>query len=332
MEPGYIELYQSGELAQRVERLETRLRSCDLCPRDCKVNRLENERGYCHAGNLPIVSSFCAHRGEEPALSGSRGSGTIFFGNCNMRCVYCQNYQISQDYNAQESNTVDFRALAGQMLYLQNRLGCHNINLVSPSHVVPQIVRALLEAVPLGLRIPLVYNSSGYDSLEIISELDGIVDIYLPDLRYASNEWALKFSSAPDYVEHARAAIKEMYRQVGDLVVDENGVAQRGLIVRLLILPNQLAGVGESLRWLVKEVSPTVTLSVMAQYYPTHRAPQIPRLSRKITELEYYEIVDVMDELGVENGWLQQMDSPDSYRPDFHREGHPFEPAMGKPD
>jgi len=332
MEPGYVALFKSGELARRAERLESRLRSCDICPRDCKVNRLENERGYCHTGYLPIVSSVCAHRGEEPAISGSRGSGTIFFSNCNMRCAYCQNYQISQDHKTQESKTVDFHTLAESMLYVQNELGCHNINLVSPSHVVPQIVHSLLEAVPMGLRIPLVYNSGGYDSVEIIRELDGVIDIYLPDLRYASNKWALKLSGAPDYVQNARAAIKEMYREVGDLTLDENGVVQRGLIVRLLILPNRLAGIEESLKWLVNEVSPRVTVSVMAQYYPTHRAPKMPLLSRKITEMEYYEVVDLLDELGVENGWMQQLDAPESYQPDFNREGHPFEPAVGKPD
>jgi len=330
MGPRYIELYESGELARRVARLEARLRSCNICPRQCAVNRLENERGVCHTGYLPIVSAVCAHRGEEPAISGSRGSGAIFFGNCNMRCAYCQNHQISQNYKAQEAKTVDFHTLAEKMLYVQNELGCHNINLVSPSHVVPQIVRALLKAVPMGLHIPLVYNTSGYDSVATIKELDGIIDIYLPDLRYASNKWGMRFSRAPDYVGHARAAIKEMYRQVGDLVMDKDGIARRGLIVRLLILPNRLAGIEESLRWLVKEVSPTVTVSIMAQYFPTHRAPKIPLLSRKITETEYYEVVKLLDELGIQNGWVQETDASESYLPDFSREGHPFELAVKK--
>jgi len=330
MEPRYIELYKSGELARRVARLEARLCSCDICPRQCDVNRLENERGVCHTGYLPIVSAVCAHRGEEPAISGSLGSGAIFFGNCNMRCAYCQNHQISQNYKAQEAKTVDFYTLAEKMLYVQNELGCHNINLVSPSHVVPQIVRALLKAVPMGLHIPLVYNTSGYDSVATVKALDGIIDVYLPDLRYASNKWGMRFSRAPDYVEHARTAIKEMYRQVGDLVMDENGIARRGLIVRLLILPNQLAGTEESLRWLVSEVSPTVTVSIMAQYYPSHRAPKIPLLSRKITETEYYEVVKLLDELGIANGWVQEMDASESYLPDFSREGHPFELAVKK--
>jgi putative pyruvate formate lyase activating enzyme len=332
MAAGYLALFNSGELERRAERLYARLASCDICPRYCRVNRREGEVGYCRTGYLPIVSSVCAHRGEEPALSGSRGSGTIFFSNCTMRCVYCQNYQISQNPVLQQSKAVSISALAERMLYLQNELGCHNINLVTPSHVVPQIVAAVCAAVPGGLRIPLVYNTSGYDSVDTLRELDGIVDIYLPDLRYASNEPAKQFSGASDYVERARAAIKEMYRQVGGLVLDENGVAQRGLIVRLLILPHRLAGVKESLTWLAEELSPTVTVSIMAQYYPAHRAPQFHQLSRKITREEYEEILALLDELGIENGWVQEMESPESYLPDFSREGHPFEPVVKKPE
>jgi len=324
MEPVYINLYRSGELKHRAERLESRLASCDICPRECHVNRLENERGYCHSGYLPVVSTVCAHHGEEPAVSGSRGSGTIFFGNCNMRCVYCQNYQISQDWRRQKSKEMDFRKLAEGMLCLQNELGCHNINFVSPSHFVPQLVRVVLEAVPLGLRIPLVYNSSGYDSVATLKELEGIISIYLPDLRYASNTWARKFSKAPDYVENARAAIKEMCRQVGELVVDESGVAQRCLIVRHLILPNNLAGSEESLRWLAKEVSPKVTVSLMAQYYPTHQAKQHPLLSRMITASEYGAALKALYESGLENGWVQEMGSAENYLPDFDKEGFPF--------
>ncbi len=323
-EPCYIALYRSGEMERRIRRLEARLASCTVCPRKCRVNRLEGELGDCHSGYLPIVSSVCAHHGEEPALSGKKGSGTIFFGNCNMRCVYCQNYQISQDWEKQESKQTDCHALAEWMLYLQNGLGCHNINLVSPSHFVPQIVRAVQEAVPMGLRIPLVYNTSGYDSLETIRLLEGIIDIYLPDLRYASDEYAEKFSSAPDYVENARQAVKEMYRQVGDLVLDESGVAQRGVIVRHLVLPNGIAGSRESLTWLAREVSPTVTLSIMSQYLPVHRAGTFPELARKITYAEYQTVLKLVDELGLENGWIQEMESPENYVPDFEREGHPF--------
>jgi len=324
MEPGYIALYRSGELKQRSERLEARLASCDICPRECHVNRLEDKRGFCHSGYLPLVSAVCAHHGEEPAISGSKGSGTVFFGNCNMRCVYCQNYQISQDRKKQKSKEMGFPKLAEGMLYLQDELGCHNINFVSPSHFVPQLVRAVLEAVPLGLRVPLVYNSSGYDSVASLRELDSIISVYLPDLRYASDKWARKFSHARNYVTHARAAIVEMYRQVGELVVDESGVAQRGLIVRQLILPNKIAGSEESLTWLAREVSPTVTVSIMAQYYPSHMAHDERLLSRTISQAEYEEVLRLLDELGLENGWVQEMGAAENYLPDFDREGHPF--------
>ncbi len=326
IEPGYIALYHSGELEQRAQRLEARLALCDICPRECRVNRLENETGFCHSGRLPVVSTVCAHHGEEPALSGTGGSGTVFFGNCNMRCVYCQNYQISQDWKKQIANEMDCRVLAEKMLYLQE-LGCHNINFVSPSHFVPQMVRAILEAVPMGLKIPLVYNTNGYDSVTTLKELDGIISLYLPDLRYASDEWADKFSHTADYVAHSRRAIKEMYRQVGNLVEDESGIAQRGLIVRHLILPNGLAGSEESLTWLARELSPQVTVSIMSQYLPTYSALGIPELSRTITVAEHKAVVRLLDRLGMENGWIQEMGSAENYVPDFEREGHPFNPA-----
>jgi putative pyruvate formate lyase activating enzyme len=325
IEASYLALYKTGELQRRAEGLEARLAACDICPLKCGVNRLEDRRGLCRSGRNPVISSFCAHKGEEPALSGTRGSGTIFFGNCNMHCVYCQNYQISQDYEAQRKNEVDCRVLAERMLYLQNELGCHNINLVSPSHCVPQIVKALLEAVSGGLHLPLVYNTGGYDALETIQALEGIIDIYLPDIRYASEAHARKYSQAPDYVTSNRLAIKEMYRQVGDLQMDNHEVAYRGLIVRHLILPGGLAGSRDSLSWLAREVSPTITLSVMSQYYPCYKAPQIPELARTITCAEYTEVVNLLEEMGLENGWLQEMDAPANYLPDFNREGHPFE-------
>jgi len=324
IEPGYIELYRSGELKRRVEALEARLAACDICPRGCGVNRLEDERGFCHSGPLPIVASVCAHHGEEPVLSGTRGSGAIFLGNCNMRCVYCQNHQISQDYKAQKRHEVETGVLAEHMLFLQDELGCHNINFVSPSHFVPQLVRAVLEAVPLGLRLPLVYNTSSYDSVATLRELDGIISVYLADLRYASNKWGRRFSKAPGYVERARAAIREMYRQVGNLLVDEENIAQKGLIVRHLILPNGIAGSRDSLGWLVGEVSPRVAVSLMSQYFPAHLAPRLPLLSRTITSEEYDEVSDLVEELGIENGWMQAMDASADYRPDFSGDGYPF--------
>jgi putative pyruvate formate lyase activating enzyme len=241
-----------------------------------------------------------------------------------MRCVYCQNYQISQNWRKQKSKELDCQALAERMLYLQDELGCHNINFVSPSHFVPQLVRAVLEAVPMGLRIPLVYNTNGYDSMASLKELEDVISIYLPDLRYASDYWAKKLSQTKDYVVRARQAIKEMYRQVGNVVLDNYGVARQGLIVRHLILPNGLAGSEESLSWLVRELSPTVTVSIMSQYLPAHRANRIPLLSRNISIAEYETAVSLLSDLGIENGWVQEMGAQDNYIPDFEREGHPF--------
>jgi len=323
-EPGYIALYNSGGLSKRAEKLEKRLSECDICPRECGANRLAGKTGKCNSGLLPAVSSFCAHHGEEPVLSGTKGSGTVFFGNCNMRCVYCQNHQISQDPKAQQQNEIEPRVLAERMIHLQDSLGCHNINLVTPSHLVPQIVRALLYAVPLGLKIPLVYNTSSYDSTQTLRELDGVISIYLADLRYASDEYARKYSRVHHYMESSRSAIKEMYRQVGDLEVDEYGVARKGLIIRHLILPNDIAGSEESLRWLVDEISPQIAISIMSQYYPTHRAPKYPLLNRRISPSEYAEVVKMVERLGIVNGWMQGMQSSDNYLPDFQRGDNPF--------
>ena len=324
LEPGYLALYHSGELARRAGALEARLAACDICPRECGVNRLEGEHGFCRSGHLPLVAAVCSHHGEEPAISGSRGSGTVFLGNCNMRCVYCQNHQISQDRRGRHSADMAFHALAERLLYLQDELKCHNINFVSPSHFVPQVVRALVEAVPMGLRLPLVYNTGGYDSARTLRELEGIIDVYLSDLRYASDRWAWRLSRARGYVAHARAAIREMYRQVGDVVLDEDEVARKGLIVRQLVLPNGLAGSGESLTWLATEVSPQVTVSIMSQYSPAHRASRVPALARTLRASEYSEVIEIVNGLGLENGWVQEMGAADTYLPDFEREGHPF--------
>jgi len=323
-ELGYVALYNSGELNKRAEKLEKRLSECDICPRECGADRLAGKVGKCNSGLLPAVSSFCAHHGEEPVLSGTKGSGTIFFSNCNMRCVYCQNYQISQDPKAQQQNEIEPRILAERMIYLQDSLGCHNINLVTPSHLVPQILHSLLFAVPMGLQIPLVYNTSSYDSARTLRELDGVISIYLADLRYASDECARKYSRVHHYSEISRSAIKEMYRQVGDLAVDENGVARKGLIIRHLILPNDIAGSEESLRWLVDEISPQIVVSIMSQYYPSHRAPKYPLLNRRISLLEYGVVVKLGEKLGIVNGWMQGMQSSDNYLPDFQRGDNPF--------
>lgn len=323
--PPYIELYESGELERRVERLEARLEECDLCPRRCGANRSKNEVGSCNAGKLVAVASVCAHHGEEPVLSGSRGSGTIFFGNCNMKCVYCQNHQISQDPDRQRSNQVSSSRLANRMLYLQNELACHNINLVSPSHYVPQILRAVLEAVPRGLRLPLVYNTNAYDDLETLRELEDIVSIYLPDLKYADSNLAARLSDVPHYVPTARAAIQEMYRQVGELELNDDDIAVSGLIIRHLILPNDLAGSEASIKWIAAELSLSVPVSLMAQYTPRHQAQEVPLLARSINAAEYRRVINLLDVLGMENGWLQDDSSQDYYLPDFNRQDHPFE-------
>lgn len=325
--PGYVALYRSGELEARVKRLEARLSACDICPRECGDNRLQGKTGACNTGALPVVSSVCAHHGEEPVISGSQGSGTIFFGNCNLKCKYCQNHQISQEPELQKRNEVTTRVLAERMLYLQDELGCHNINLVTPSHVVPQILRAVLEAAPMGLRLPLVYNTSSYDAVSTLQELDGVVSVYLADLRYASSEIARRYSRVRGYTGHARAAIREMQRQVGDLVTDGEGVAVRGLIIRHLILPNGIAGSWESLTWLVWEVSPSITVSIMSQYYPAHRAHRYDDLKRKINREEYDDVVKLVEELGIENGWMQGMESHEYYRPDFTEEKPFSEPV-----
>ncbi|WP_456443809.1 radical SAM protein [Caldithrix abyssi] len=324
-EPSYLALYRSGELQERVERLNALLTSCTVCPRNCQVNRLDDEQGFCLTGRNAYVTSICDHHGEEPVLSGYRGSGTIFFGGCNLRCVFCQNYQISQrtSYFKQFEMTSD--ELARQIVALQNNLGVHNINFVSPSHVVPQMVEAVYKAVPLGLKIPIVYNSNGYDSPEVIRLLEGIVDIYLPDFKYFSDDSAWQYSGVKDYLPRVQAVLKEMYRQVGDLQVDEHGVAVKGLIIRHLILPNDQAGSEEVLEWIARELSPTVAVSLMAQYYPTHKASRYPLISRRIRYGEYRRALDKMESLGLTSGFAQHMDAPEHYRPDFEKDGHPFE-------
>jgi putative pyruvate formate lyase activating enzyme len=311
-------------LQHRAARLIARLAACDICPRQCRVNRLNGELGYCHSGLLPIVSSYCGHGGEEPAISGTRGSGTIFFANCNLRCVFCQNYQISQNWEKQRSNVISIEKLADCMMELQEQ-GCHNISFVSPTHFVPQIVQALVLAMPRGLKLPLVYNTNGYDCLETLRELDGIIDVYLPDIKYSYDNMALKYSDAPAYVASMRTAIQEMYRQTGELMIDEHGIAMRGVIVRHLILPHGIAGSRQSLNWLAREVSLDVTVSLMSQYHPTHLANRFPEINRHISRREYDHALVALDKCGLENGWVQGMESSGNYLPDFSKEGHPFE-------
>lgn len=279
------------------------------------MNEIE---GFCRSGRNPLVASTVAHFGEEPVLVGTNGGGNIFFGSCNLRCVYCQNGQISHTEKGGRKNEITVEELADRMIALQNQ-GCHNINFVSPSHFVAQMVEAIEIACDKGLNVPLVYNTNAYDDIETLGLLDGIIDIYLPDIKYADDATAVKYSQARDYVRISRRAIKEMHRQVGNLELDENGLARRGLIVRHLILPNDIAGSEDSFRFLAEEVSREVTVSLMSQYYPTNKADRIPLLSRKIRPSEYAAVLDWLDKYGLENGWVQELESSDTYRPDFTR-------------
>jgi putative pyruvate formate lyase activating enzyme len=328
-QPSYLALLETGELRTRVEALERLLERCTVCPRDCLNNRLENEIAACYSGRRVVVSSYTAHFGEEPALTGTHGAGNIFFGNCNLRCVYCQNYQISQTHKEQIKNEVTDERLADIMLELQAR-GCHNINFVSPTHFAPQLARATLIAAERGLRLPLVYNTNAYDSVEVLRLLDGIVDVYLPDLKYSDSAAGYTYSKVRDYTEHARRALREMYRQTGSRLVfgDEDGLLKHGLVVRLLVLPNDMAGIRESLEWIGETLSPRVTISLMAQYYATNRAATDERyilLSRRINEREWLNAVAALDELGMQEGWMQEYDSAAHYyRPDFTDPDTPF--------
>ena len=326
--PSYLRLLETGELQRRVEALEALLERCTVCPLDCGNNRLAGDLARCYSGRLPVVSSYTAHFGEEPPLTGTRGAGNIFFGNCNLRCVYCQNYQISQAHKEQIKNEVTHERLAGMMLELQGR-GCHNINFVSPTHFAPQMSRAILIAAENGLRLPIVYNTNAYDSVEVLRLLDGIVDVYLPDLKYAEDEAGYLYSKVPRYRETSRAALKEMFRQTGDdLVYNENGLLQRGLVIRLLVLPNDIGGLRESFEWIRDELSPRVAISLMAQYYPTNVAGTNPRytlLSRPISESEWLRALSALEEFGFAEGWIQEFDgAPFYYRPDFNDQERPF--------
>ncbi|HUT20410.1 MAG TPA: radical SAM protein [Anaerolineae bacterium] len=292
--PAYLALVKSGALARRVEAAYQRMEACDICPHRCGVNRRAGERGVCRTGEQAIVASAGPHFGEEVPLVGRHGSGTIFFAWCSLCCRYCQNASISQ---RGEGDPVTPEALAETMLALQRR-GCHNINLVTPSHVVPQILAATQIAAERGLRIPLLYNTGGYDSLETLALLDGVLDIYMPDVKYADLVVGERYSRARDYPAINQAAVREMHRQVGDLQLDERGIAQRGLLVRHLVLPEGLAGTDEIVRFLAA-LSKDTYLNVMAQYRPCHEAYDLPPLDRPITAAEYQEAVRMALDAGL---------------------------------
>jgi putative pyruvate formate lyase activating enzyme len=293
--PSYLDTFRSGVLGPRVRTLTERLASCDLCPRRCRVNRLQDERGFCRTGRRAVFSSFGPHFGEEDPLVGQGGSGTIFFTHCNLLCCFCQNYDISHEGAGQE---IEPEGLARVMLNLQTQ-GCHNINFVSPTHVIAQIMEALQLAVEEGLRIPLVYNTGGYDLPETLGLLEGVVDIYMPDAKFADGDTAQAFADAPDYPSILREALVEMHRQVGDLLLDEEGVARKGLLIRHLVMPEGLAGTDEILAWISENLSRNTYINIMDQYRPCGASHQHPALTRRITGAEYQEAIDTARRYGL---------------------------------
>jgi putative pyruvate formate lyase activating enzyme len=294
-EPAYLRLLRSGELKERVAQAYPHLSVCDVCARGCRVDRRAGQVGVCRTGEQAKVSSYGPHLGEEDPLRGWRGSGTIFFTRCNLKCQFCQNYDISQ---TDAGHAVEPEDLASIMLDLQAQ-GCHNVNLVSPSHVVPQIIAATLMAAQAGLRLPLVYNTGGYDSMAMLGLLDGVVDIYMPDMKFADAETARRYSKVANYPRVNQAAVREMHRQVGDLQIDESGLATRGLLVRHLVLPGDLAGTGEIVRFLAGQISPNTYLNLMDQYRPAYKARHFLELNRGISVQEYAAAVRLAEEAGL---------------------------------
>lgn len=293
--PSYIEAYRTGKLSDSIRNAYKMLENCRLCPRECEVNRLEDERGICRTGRFAMVSSYNPHFGEEDPLAGLNGSGTIFVTNCNLLCVFCQNWEVS---HLGEGSEVSSKTLAGVMLHLQGE-GCHNINFVTPGHVVPQILDALPYAIEGGLNVPLVYNTGGYDAVASLRLLEGIFDIYMPDFKFWDPEMARKYLKAPDYPEKAREAMKEMHRQVGDLILDENGIALRGVLLRHLVMPGGVAGTGDIMRFVARDISRNTYVNIMDQYRPCGSAGKYPPLERSITHDEYEEALRTAREEGI---------------------------------
>ena len=296
--PAYEKLENEGKLAQRVEQAYAIFEDCQLCPRRCGVNRKKGERGFCRAPYRPVIFSAQPHFGEEVPLVGKNGSGTIFFSNCNLRCIFCQNWPISHEGKGKELQDED---LANMMIHLQ-KIGCHNINLVTPTHVMPNILNATRIALKKGLRLPLVYNTSGYERLEILKILDGVVDIYMPDMKYMDADQAEKYSSgASDYPELTKRAIIEMNRQVGELKIGERGIATRGLIIRHLVMPNRVAGTEKLLRWVAKTLPKSTYVNIMAQYHVDYKAFDYPKIARGITVQEFLEAMEWAENFGLTN-------------------------------
>ena len=294
-QPAYIETKKKGLLRDKISKARDLLKSCEICPRACKVDRLSGELGFCSTGEEAVVSSFNAHFGEEPPLVGAFGSGTIFFTHCNLKCNFCQNYDVSHEGAGEECG---LGQLAGMMLILQNN-GCHNINFVTPTHVVPQILSALDMAIDGGLKIPLVYNSSGYDKVETLELLEGVIDIYMPDFKFWDPAIAEQTCNAPDYPDVAAKAIVEMHRQVGDLQLDENGIATRGLLLRHLVMPSGIAGTGEVMSFIANHVSKNTYVNIMDQYRPCGKALHVKELARPISETEFKKAVEEAKNAGI---------------------------------
>ena len=307
--PAYLDTWKSGELARRVDEAVRVLERCTVCPRDCEVNRLENEAKVCRVGRKAKVATFFPHFGEEDCLRGWRGSGTIFFSWCNLKCVFCQNWDTSNEGEGREATPPE---LASMMLDLE-RQGCHNINFVSPEHVVPQMLEGLILAIERGLRLPVVYNTSAYDSLHSLSLLDGVVDIYMPDLKTLDEKTSARLLKAKDYPEVAKAAIREMHRQVGELTLDDEGIARRGLLVRHLVMPDLVHETRECLRFLADEISPRTWVNVMDQFYPAGmvnmKPEKYPSLTRKLRAEEHLEALAHAKDAG-----LTRIDRRDPHR------------------
>lgn len=285
--------------------MREKLAECCLCPRQCKVNRLEGEKGFCRGGKFPRVADAGLHFGEEPCISGKNGSGTVFFAGCTLRCVFCQNYQISQQEAGRE---IGIEELANIFLRLQ-RQQAHNINLVTPTHYVPQILEALSIAREKGFSLPVVYNTSGYELVETIKLLEGWVDVYMPDLKYFDPEHSRRYSLAPDYFMYASQAIKEMFRQVGPACYDEEGVMIRGVLIRLLLMPGLLEDAKKIASWIAQEFPQGVPVSLMSQYTPVHRAHLYPEINRRVSRQEYEELIEHFQKTGLEEGFIQDRSS-----------------------
>ncbi|MEW6374277.1 MAG: radical SAM protein [Thermodesulfobacteriota bacterium] len=297
--PSYIGLFEKGELQDRIQLLEGFLKECRLCPRQCQVNRLNGEVGYCQAPSALMVSSAFPHFGEESPLVGHHGSGTIFLTHCNLRCIFCQNYDISHLGRGEHITSSD---MARVMVRLQE-MGCHNINFVTPTHYVPQIMASLPEAIEMGLRLPIVYNCSGYESIEVIRLLDGIVDIYMPDAKYMDEKHSKRFSNAPDYPEVLKKVLKEMHRQVGDLAINSTGIAERGLLIRHLVMPGGVASSEPVLKFIAEEISVHSYVNIMVQYRPEYRAYEYSEISRRVTQKEYLEAIQIAKRFHLHRGF-----------------------------